>query len=338
MLNYEFCESPFSTEALEGAIQDSAPTWTLEVAKSNHASTLGDACERRLVYRRTIGDQAVPMVAYTRGLLSTGKLLAPIVIDTLNRFGQKQSPAWRMLEQERRPHDPQFVKLNIGCQVDSIRHVVSAEGRERPCNVVEIKTSDSNIFSRIHTPDDLCLWPWAAKYSDQLMLGMLGCELVTHPGWLVMVNKGNLYDMKILEIPFDYQRAEQLLRRAERIERHVRGGTIPERINWPSICEKCEFVHLCNPVLEGDPDAMPERLDDEELAAMLATFRETQEARDAHERIGRELKGRLVPGQRLMVGGVLVDWRRHGKGWRMSVGGEAKEGDGPPGEAGDLGF
>ena len=322
MSDYQFNEPPFDTAALQASLQDSAPIWVRESARSNHASMLGDICERRLVYRRTRGDEATDMPAYTRGLLDTGNLLAPIALRILNDFGQTQAPRWRILEQERRPYDPQFVKANIGCKVDGIRHVVSTEGRERPCNVVEVKTMDPNIHGRVKVLADLDLWHWTAKYPDQLMLGMLGCELVERPGWLILVNKGNLHDMKVLEVPFDFGRAERLLRRAERIESHIKAGTLPDPINRPAICQSCEFLTICCPILQGDPDALPERLDDEELRLMLATYTETQEARDAHERIGKELKGRLVPGKRLVVGGWLVDWKPHGKGWRMVVGGE----------------
>jgi len=260
------------------------------------------------------------MVGYTRGLLETGKVIAPVVIDRiLNPYGRKQAPRWAVLEQERKPHDPLFVKYNMSGKVDGIRHVESTEGRERPCNVVEVKTCDGNIFRQINELHDLDKWAWMAKYPDQVMLYMLGCELVDRPGWLVLVNKNNLWNVTVLEVPFDMERSERLLRRAARINFHVTAGTLPDQIARPDICGRCEFLHVCTPTLEGNPEAVPEPVDDAEVVALVRQYAETTQAARINATAKKTLRGRLVPGQRLNVDGHLVDWKRHGKGWQMNV-------------------
>jgi len=304
-------------------IRRSASTRPAECNKSNYASKLGDICERRLVYWRTKGDRAIPPSDGLVGLWESAKLLTPIFLDRIfNPFGRKQTPAWEILEQERRPSDPLFLKLNIGLKVDGIRHVADATGRMRPYSIVEFKSMNGNLFGRIEDRDSLGMTYWAAKYPDQVLLGMLGCELPEHPGWLVIINRDCLYECKIIEIPFDMDRCERLLARAERINAHVTDGTLPRQICRPDICQNCPFLPICSPKLEADPEDAPLVMkpgEDDELHKLLADHVLLEGSRKEANAITKKLKGRLVPGQCLVSGPIVVNWKVHGKGWRMTV-------------------
>src|SRR5437867_568445 len=61
-------------------------------------------------------------------------------------------------------------------------------------------------------------------------------------------------------VKLDYDYAESLLRRAERINAHVEAGTLPERIPFnEEVCPRCPFYALCLPDFEGkDPIAFLE--------------------------------------------------------------------------------
>lgn len=295
-------------------------------ARSNHASTLGDICERRLVYRQTRGDEAEPISPGLQGIFATGDMVTPLLLANLNKFGAIQTPKWEILERERLIDDAQFAKWNIGCKLDGVRHVAATTGRMWPYNVVEFKTVNSNIHKRVKSLDDIGVTPWLAKAPDQLMIGMLGSNLAENPGWLVLINKENLFDLTILEIPFDIERAETLLGRAERINRHIVNTTLPRQINRPDVCLHCQFLHICSPKLEASPDDAPRIMtkanDGEffgEVQELLRTCHDLEEERKRAEAARKKLKQMLVSGQHLVCGDFMLKWRPHGRGWGLNV-------------------
>jgi len=334
-----------SGEAAGKGIRGFAPKRAQECHKSTYASLLGDICERRLVYWRTRGHEAEPMGDGLSALFETANLLTPVFVDRIfNAYGRLQIPAWQVLEQERRPSDPLFVKLNIGLKVDGVRHVADASGRMRPYSVVEFKTMGGMMWSRIKTLDDLGLTHWTARYRDQVLLGMLGCELVDHSAWLVLINRDCLYECTILEIPFDADRCETLLSRVQRVGVHVSSGTLPRQIDRPDICQNCPFLAICAPKLTAHPDEAPvivRRADDpgrfDELQQMLSDHLLLEAERKEAESIKARLREQLVPGQRLVVGQYVVNWAVHGKGWRMTVEDTSMEAAREPAAAGEGG-
>jgi len=295
-------------------------------AHSNHASSIGDICERRLVYARTRGNEAYPFSPGLLGIFKTGDMVTPLVLENLNAFGRQQTPSWEILERERLIDDAQFAKWNIGCKLDGVRHLADTTGRHRPYNVVECKTINSNMFGRVEERDDLNATHWLAKAPDQLMIGMLGRNLTDNPGWIILINKENLYDLRIIEIPFDVDRCEVLLKRAERVNAHIAAGTLPRQINRPDVCLQCQYPHICAPKLEADPYDDPRIVTKGEdgdfygeLNGLLENHLLLEDERKEAESTKGKLKKMLVPGQRLVCGDCEVAWKVHGKGWRMIV-------------------
>lgn len=312
--------------AVAKAFGQSIPPRQPSKARSNHASSIGDICERRLVYARTRGNEANPFSPGLLGIFETGNTITPIVLENLNAFGRRQTPGWEILERERLIDDAQFAKWNIGCQLDGVRHVADTAGRLRPYNVVECKTINSNMFTRVEERDDLRATHWLAKSPDQLLIGMLGRNLTDNPGWIILINKENIFDLRIIEIPFDLDRCETLLKRAERINAHVATGTLPKQITRPDLCLQCPYVHICSPKLEADPYDDPRIITKaqegdfyEELNGLLENHLLLDEERREAATTKNKLKKILVPGQRLVCGDYEVAWKVHGRGWRMIV-------------------
>lgn len=335
----EFLPLPSGEETAKGivaSVQRRAST----CARSNYASALGDICERRLVYRRVIGDQATPFGDGLLGIFATGDLLTPLFIERIfNPYGRAQAPAWEIQEREKAPNDPALRNANIGLQIDGVRHVADIEGRKRPYNVVEFKTMNGNMWDRIKTLDDIGLSHWTAKYPDQLMIGMYGCGMVENPGWLVLINKENLYECRVIEVPFDWSRVERLLQRAGRIntsvdaieamhlnlrEKRIPDDVLPWQICRPDICPNCEFVQDCSPKLEGNPDDAPVIIGPEHeqraaLESLLIQYEELEPKRLGAEQAKAKLVDQIIKGQSYIVGEYVISWRPHGKYWRMDV-------------------
>lgn len=292
--------------------------------QSNYLSGIGDICERRLVYNRVAGEKAEPIGDYLAGIFETGTRMGKIMVPILNAVGEQMSPSWEILERERHTQGPLCEKYQLSGMCDGIRHVATTEGRLRPYNLIELKSMNSNLYSSINDIDDLWKVPWAAKYADQVLAGMFFFDVFDHPGWLILVDKGNWFDITIIEIPPDMSRMERLLQRAGRINDHVANKTLPEQINRPDICVTCQFRAHCSPVLEADPDDVPRVVlsSDESFQGLHESLQDhllmKDQVKEANANTKR-LKARLVPGQRLVCGELLVDWKMHGKGWRMIV-------------------
>jgi len=161
---------------------------------------------------------------------------------------------------------------------------------------------------------------------------------------LILFNRDCLYEVTILEVPFDYARCERLLQRAERINACVKSsdGRLPAQIDRPDICRNCPFLIICSPKLEAHPDDAPIVLGPEtdgygELHGLLASYVTLDTQRREAESVKKTLRDRLIPGQRLIIGDYVVDWKIHGKGWRMTVkdssrGAEGDDDDSPKGK------
>ena len=275
--------------------------------------------------RRTKGDKAVPMSYGLAGIFETGNLLTPTFVERVfNPFGRKQTPAWEIREQERVPNDALLAKVQIGLRIDGVRHVQGMDTRWYPWNLVEFKTMNPNTFQGIRKLEDLDKGGYTAKYSDQVLLGMFATDLVDNPGWLVLINKQSLYECRIIEVPFDYDRVERLLARAERINRHIANKTLPDQCRSIKKCTSCEMLPICNPRLVGDPDAMPHIFtpDDDptgDIERDLMDMIILAEDAKRYDKLKKAVRDVLIPGDNLIVGDISVIWKPHGKGWRMQV-------------------
>ena len=92
--------------------------------------------------------------------------------------------------------------------------------------------------------------------------------------------------MKIIEVPFDWERADELLKKAERIYTALSdssGKTIPEACDDLSVCERCQMRHICTaaherPETEIDDGELEEAIDRKNELAPL--YREYNEIND----------------------------------------------------------
>ncbi len=109
-------------------------------------------------------------------------------------------------------------------------------------------------------------------------------------GFFVLTNKltGQL---KIIEVPFDWDRADALLKKGERIYAALAdksGKTVPEGCGDITVCESCGLRHLCTAAHER-PDT---EIDDGELEALIdrkealaGSYREYNEVNDEIKRV-----------------------------------------------------
>lgn len=149
----------------------------------------------------------------------------------------------------------------------------------------EIKGLSPNEWERLNTVEDFynSRRYYVRGYPSQLLVYMWKFEKLK--GFFILTNKLT-GELKIIEVPFDWDRADELLKKAERIYTALAdstGKTIPEACDDLSVCERCQMRHLCTAAhnrteTEIDDGELEEAIDRKNELAPL--YREYNEIND----------------------------------------------------------
>lgn len=271
---------------------------------TNRCSQLGDPCERRLFYHRAAWDQSRPIEDGLAGVFRTGTALEPVIMRNLSDIGERALPPFRIVGQQSVMRDELFDAHQISGTCDGFLQVQPSLKDWHTVAVVDVKTCSPNIFTTLESIESLNRYPWTAKYKAQLMLYALANNIE----WclLLFVNKSNLWEYKAIPFPLDYEYAESLIQKADRVNAAVAQNAPPPKLNRMDECERCEFRHVCLPELESNGTL--ELSLDTELEELLLEREALQPSQKRWNQIDGILKKRLVPGQDLCVGKFVVTW------------------------------
>ena len=280
---------------------------------SNRASNLGSDCERELTYWRTIWQEAAPPSLDLQIIFGEGNKHEREILIELQRAGI------RVIEQQT---TLEWREYQITGHVDC---VVVHDGAGIP---VDIKTMSPNVFDMVFKRGSgVYVWdevrdafqrkPWLKKYLAQITLYCLMRNV--DKGLFICLNKAT-GALAQVSVDLDYSYGEMLLRRAARINEHVRAGTLPDRIPFnESVCPRCAFYTLCLPDHVGkEPIAF---LEDATVEALLDEREKAEAARkvfeDADERVKSYAKAR--PERMISIGRWTLEKKPHGKGTRVDI-------------------
>jgi CRISPR/Cas system-associated exonuclease Cas4 (RecB family) len=253
---------------------------------TNRSSGIGDLCVRKLVYERTSWQQ---------------KKLHDIGLEYIFRLGNTfETPAIRLIEDA----GFQLIRAQEPFQYESNREVlatghidgilVDEEGTEY---IAELKTMHPAIWDRIETVQDFDRYFWTRKYPWQLTLYMFGLE-IPRSIW-ILINKSS-GRMKQLNYELDYDFAEEILKRCEEINSHIKNNTLPDFYKQdPDYCEKCQYFHICTPPLERESI---ELIVDEMLINDVEEMQGLEESSKKYETLKKELKDKLKDTPKAMIG------------------------------------
>lgn len=272
----------------------------------NRISALDEPCLRRLYYLRHDWDKASDTPDGLQGVFETGTVLESVIQRIVSEVGEASSPRWRIVGSQMPTNDALLVKYQIAGTIDGFLQM-EWDGRWVTVGVVDIKTMSANIYPTIHGYADLARYPWTRKYRGQIMLYALAHN--QEQCHLLLVNKQNLYEMKLVSFPLDLSYCEALLAKAEAVNAALADNTPPPGVNDPDECPRCPFYSFCAPDLatggdlqivdNAELEAVLDRLD--MLAAVGREMAELEKVRDAL----------LVKGQDVACGTWLVTWKRH---------------------------
>lgn len=273
--------------------------------RSTTASSLGYKCERRSVYARTKPEQKEPTSEELASIFEEGNLHQADVRKELIEIGHE------VLEVELPLRDD---ALEIGARLDGKLAISDEHRAERiPLEIKSCTGPPPETAEKMRDHDGIYYRYYCQMQSylflDSTPFGVFIFKDKITGLWFAVV------------VPLDFEFAEELLKRAERIRDHIKAGTLPDRLEDRSECGSCPFRDsICNPS-DADADAML-LSKDEKLLEQIKRREEIQETAKEFEKLDKAIKERfkLTKGDRFVVGdenGFLVTKKKHGKGIRV---------------------
>ena len=273
---------------------------------TNRASELGHPCDRYLVYNRVAWEHKQPpdptlAVIFRDGVLHEQDVIRLMQDSGLSFQDQQKSFTW-----------PEY---EISGHIDG---TLADDGELIP---TEIKSVSPYTFQRIHSQNDLFdpKRPWVQKWGAQVQIYLLMMN-VDH-GLLVLKCKApaGYWPIKVIDVDLDYEHAEVLLQRAERVNAAVkawngateaeREATLPARVEpTEEVCGRCPFLHICLQARSWGPELIV--LDDSEIVALAERRKELEEAsaefKAVDDRLKAALKNRAGAGKEARI--VVGEW------------------------------
>jgi len=255
---------------------------------SNRASELGHPCIRYLVLNRLKWqEKALPplgkLLLYEEGNLHEQKVLRDI-----------QDAGFVVIEQQRMF---EWREYQITGHIDA---KVIVNEKVYP---LEIKTTSPYIFRKINSPKDLYESEhyWIRMYPAQMVLYLLMDN--KEEGIFIFKDKSS-GELKEIVLQLDYELGEELLKKAEIINRCVEREEIPEGIEFnEEICGSCGFAHICLPEAKRQEILL---LEDPELLEKVDRWYELRELVKEYNRLDSELKEMLKGKDRILLGNYLI--------------------------------
>ena len=252
------------------------------------ASNLGHPCERYLYLLLRHWDEQKPHDVGLQSIFNLGNSIEEYTIENIKRAGfEVITPTVRSWKIEK--------PLITGREDIRIK---DENGELLP---VEIKGISPFEFDKLNTVEDFMKSKrsYIRGYPAQLQTYMY--YFAKEKGFFALTNKLT-GETKFIEMPFDYEYAESLLQKAERIYKALADETTPDACEDISVCEDCSLAHIC-----GECRRVPADIDlDEELDALIDRKNELAAAKKEYEQVDKEIKARVGERDKVITGQYLI--------------------------------
>ena len=198
---------------------------------TNRASSIGHPCTRFLVLSRVAWDKVAPYDWGLQLIFREGNNQEKAIIRDLEDAG------FNVIEQQRAF---MMKDLNISGHIDG---KILLDGYAYP---FDAKSMSPFIFQAVKSMDDMMRHRYVhlRKYPAQIMSYLLLDEKET--GLFILKNKTNGM-IRPVQVFLDYQYMDGILKKVEIVNQHVAANTLPEHHEDKTVCEDCNFAHICLP-------------------------------------------------------------------------------------------
>lgn len=237
----------------------------------NRASSIGHPCERKLVYSRLNWKEQETHDLGLEFIFREGRRHEDDVVSLLREAGIQVQESQRSFEYE-------------GAQLTGkIDGKIALDGKIYP---LEIKSMHQHAWDDINSEQDIRESDsyYIRGYYDQMQVYLLMNE--NEEGIILLKNK-QTGRIKQINITLNYEYAEGIIKKCERINLFVAQKEYPERINDKSVCSRCPFKNICLPDENFDSVNLNA---DPQLLALIKQRDELSEAAKAFEIVNDKLK------------------------------------------------
>jgi len=269
--------------AIQGAIRREVESRIAVYPVNNlRASNIGHPCERYLYLLIRHWDEQDPHDYGLQNIFDLGNALEAYTIDKLKAAGYEViTPVTRSWKVEN--------PLITGRE--DIRIKDPETGELFPA---EIKGLSPFEWAKLNTVDDFYRSKrhYVRAYPSQLLVYMWRFE--KEKGFFVLTNKLT-GEIKVIDVPFDWDRADAMLKKAERIYAALAdqsGQTIPAACDDITVCEECPMRHIC----PTDHRRIEAEIDDGELEELIVRKEELAPAYREYNDVADKIK--LCVGER----------------------------------------
>jgi len=238
---------------------------------SNYASQAGHPCARKLVYDRLNWQEKLLPEPAKLLIFREGNLHEEAVVKLLMEAG------FNIIETQRPFEWPELqVRGRIDGRIKYNGHLVP----------IEIKSINSYGFEKINSVDDLrnSTKHWERGYYDQFQLYLF---MSNEEEGIMLFKDKQSGRLKQLTISIDYVYAEKVAKKLELVNQHVAAKTYPDRITDRTVCQYCDFRHICLPNEESDQIQIA---DDPELLELLEEREALKQAAKDYAALDKKLK------------------------------------------------
>lgn len=153
---------------------------------------------------------------------------------------------------------------------------------------VEVKGLSPQEWDKLNSVQDFLNSKkyYVRAYPAQLYIYMY--QFGKEKGYFALCNKLT-GEIKLIEVPFDYEYAEKILQKAERIYKCLQKNELPSSCDDISVCEYCDLAHVCTANIkrvETDVDTTGE-LDEliDKKQELAPAYREYSEINDKIKKV-----------------------------------------------------
>lgn len=281
-----------SAEYIDGRVRDFVRS-EIRVSPCEHlrASNIGHPCERYLYLLIRFWEEQEPHGVGLQNIFDLGNSIEEYTIRKLRDAGLEViTPAQRSWKVEN--------PLITGREDLRIKDPETGE-----LFPAEIKGLSPYEWERLNCAEDFYRSKrhYIRGYPAQLTVYCWKFE--KEKGFFILTNKLT-GELKIIEVPFDWERADALLKKGERIYAALEdrtGKTLPEGCDDLAVCEGCRLRHLCT----APHDRAETEIDDGELEEAIERKNELAPLMREYTEVSDRIKA-LVGGREKVISGKYV--------------------------------
>lgn len=255
------------------------------------ASNIGHPCERFLYLLVTRWEEQQPHDVGLQNVFDLGNTLEAHTINNLKEAGYEVITPTQWSFQINRP-------LITGREDLRIK---DENGELIP---VEVKGISPFEFEKLNTVDDFLQSKkyYIRQYPAQLQIYMYHFGKMY--GFFALTNKLT-GETKMIRMDFDWDMADSLLKKAERIYKAIEDKKEPDAVEDMTMCDGCKLAHVCGVHRGIEPDVEM----DGELNDLIVKKYDLKKYADKYSEVDKAIKSKVGERDKVITGDYLV-WRK----------------------------